>query len=126
MLPINYVCWQERQMSQDGSNADKKSADHAIPVAVIGAVGAIVAALIAGDGRRRLGPRGAEAAALEGRQGEAAGCEPLVSVEEAAGAAGNDLGCAAEPAPALSGPRLARPARLTPGSGVHPLNHGDA
>lgn len=49
MLPINYVCWQERQMSQDGSNAGKKSADHAIPVAVIGAVGAIVAALIAGD-----------------------------------------------------------------------------
>ena len=35
-------------MSQDGSNADKKSADHAIHVAVIGAVGAIVAALIAG------------------------------------------------------------------------------
>src|SRR6266496_2889619 len=44
---------------------------------------------------RRLGPRGAEAAAPEGRQGEAAACEPLVSVEEAAG---NDPGCAAEPA----------------------------
>ena len=58
MLPINYVCWQERQMSQDGSNADKKSADHAIPVAVIGAVGAIVAALIAGDGRAPAGPAG--------------------------------------------------------------------
>src|SRR6266536_1852214 len=46
---------------------------------------------------RRLGPRGAEAAAPEGRQGEAAACEPLVSVEEAAG---NDPGCAAEPAAA--------------------------
>jgi hypothetical protein len=46
-------------MSQDGSNADKKSADHAIPVAVIGAVGAIVAALIAGDGRDHGRARGA-------------------------------------------------------------------
>ena len=37
-------------MSQDGSNADKKSAqpDHAIPKALIGAVAAIVAVLIAG------------------------------------------------------------------------------
>ena len=58
---------------------------------------------------RRLGPRGAEAAAPEGRQGEAAGCEPLVSVEEAAG---NDPGCAAEPAPA---PEAAADAGLVPG-----------
>src|SRR5271165_5318477 len=61
---------------------------------------------------RRLGPRGAEAAAPEGRQGEAAGCEPLVSVEEAAGAAGNDPGCAAEPAPA---PEAAADAGPVPG-----------
>ena len=61
---------------------------------------------------RRLGPRGAEAAVPEGRQGEAAGCEPLVSVEEAAGAAGNDPGCAAEPAPA---PEAAADAGLVPG-----------
>ena len=58
---------------------------------------------------RRLGPRGAEAAAPEGRQGEAAGCEPLVSVEEAAG---NDPGCAAEPAPA---PEAAADAGPVPG-----------
>ena len=58
---------------------------------------------------RRLGPRGAEAAAPEGRQGEAAGCEPLVSVEEAAG---NDPGCAAEPGPA---PEAAADAGPVPG-----------
>jgi ABC-type phosphate transport system substrate-binding protein len=48
MLPIGYASWQERQMSHDGSNADKKSAGHAIRVAVMGAVRAIVAMLIAG------------------------------------------------------------------------------
>jgi hypothetical protein len=49
MLPIGYVDWQERQMSQDGSNADKRppQSSHDIPVALIGAIAAIVAALIA-------------------------------------------------------------------------------
>src|SRR6266545_3267399 len=63
---------------------------------------------------RRLGPRGAEAAAPEGRQGEAAACEPLVSVEEAAG---NDPGCAAEPAAA---PEAAAAAGGGAGGGLVP------
>ena len=68
----------------------------------------------AGDGRDHgraaAGPGGAEAAAPERRAlGEAAGCEPLVSVEEAAG---NDPGCAAEPGPA---PEAAADAGPVPG-----------
>ena len=48
---------------------------------------------------RRLGPGGQEAAAPRDQQEDAAGCEPLVSEEEAGAAAGDGPGSAPEPAP---------------------------
>ena len=48
---------------------------------------------------RRLGPGGQEAATPGDQQDDAAGCEPLVSEEEAGAAAGDDPGSAPEPAP---------------------------
>ena len=72
---------------------------------------------------RRLGPRGAEATAADGPQeGRAAGCEPLVSEEEAAGAAGDVSGSGPEPAagpvPAAAGG--GRPAPAAPAAPVPP------
>ena len=58
---------------------------------------------------RRLGRGARKPPPRKGQQGEAAGCEPLVSVEEAAG---NDPGCAAEPGPA---PEAAADAGPVPG-----------
>jgi Transposase protein len=73
---------------------------------------------------RQLGPRGAEAeVAADGpHDGGAAGCEPLVSEEEAAGAAGDPVtGSGLEPA-AVTGPAPgaagAPPSAVPPGGGT--------
>ena len=65
---------------------------------------------------RQLGPRGAEAVvAADGpHDGGAAGCEPLVSEEEAAGAAGDVTGSGPEPA------AVTRPAPETAAGGAVP------
>lgn len=48
MLPIAYARWRERQMAQYGSNTDKRSTGHTIPMVAIGVGRAIVVALIVG------------------------------------------------------------------------------
>lgn len=48
MLPITYARWRERQMAQYGSNTDKRSTGHTIPMTAIGVGRAIAVALIVG------------------------------------------------------------------------------
>ena len=79
---------------------------------------------------RRLGPRGAEATAADGPQeGGAAGCEPLVSEEDAAGAAVDVPGSGPEPAagrvPATAGSRPAPAPASPPASPPAPVPPGD-
>ncbi len=75
---------------------------------------------------RRLGPRGAEATAADGPQeGGAAGCEPLVSEEDAAGAAVDVSGSGPEPAAGPVPAAAGGPPAPTPASPPAPVPPGD-
>src|SRR5271157_425260 len=75
---------------------------------------------------RRLGPRGAEATAADGPQeGGAAGCEPLVSEEDAAGAAVDVSGSGPEPAAGPVPAAAGGPPAPIPASPPAPVPRGD-